>query len=116
MLARIITLPIEAGAALQETLGILDDHHEAEDPYRSASLNLKILEAWDETEWTSLKAFDREISFLSAAAAAGLDTIGYVRNRDEASKMAAAGLTSLCINFSLNPPKREASIDEKILQ
>ena len=59
--------------------------------------------------------FDREISFLSAAAAAGLDTIGYVRNRDEASKMAAAGLTSLCINFSLNPPKREASIDDKIL-
>lgn len=63
MLERIITLPIEAGAALRETLGILEDHREAEDPYRSASLNLKLLEAWEEDEWASMKADDRPIEF-----------------------------------------------------
>lgn len=63
MLRRTITLPIEAGAALRETLGILDDHHEAEDPYRSASLNFKLLEAWSEEEWTTLSADDRAIEF-----------------------------------------------------
>ena len=63
MLERIITLPIEAGAALRETLGILEDHRESEDPYRSASLNLKLLEAWEEDEWASMKADDRPIEF-----------------------------------------------------
>lgn len=63
VLARMITLPIEAGAALRETLGILDDHHEAEDPYRAASLNLKILGAWSEGEWESLSGEDRAIEF-----------------------------------------------------
>ena len=63
VLARTITLPIEAGAALRETLGILDDHGEAEDPYRSASLNLKILEVWNEEEWSAMKGPDRPIEF-----------------------------------------------------
>jgi len=63
VLARTITLPIEAGAALRETLGILEDHQEAEDPYRAASLNLKILEAWNEDEWSSMQADDRPIEF-----------------------------------------------------
>lgn len=63
MFARTITLPIEAGAALRETLGILDDHREADDPYRAASLNLKLLEAWTEDEWQSLAGPDRAIDF-----------------------------------------------------
>jgi len=63
VLARTITLPIEAGAALRETLGILEDHREAEDPYRAASLNLKILGAWDEDEWATMTAADRPIEF-----------------------------------------------------
>lgn len=63
MFERTITLPIEAGAALRETLGILDDHREAEDPYRCASLNLKILEAWSEDEWAALSGDDRPIEF-----------------------------------------------------
>lgn len=63
MLERTITLPIEAGAALRETLGILEDHREAEDPYRAASLNLKIVEAWSEDEWSTMKAEDRGIEF-----------------------------------------------------
>lgn len=63
MLSRTITLPIEAGAALRETLAILDDHQEAEDPYRSASLNLKILEAWGVDEWEALSGDDRAIEF-----------------------------------------------------
>lgn len=63
MLERTIKLPIEAGAALRETLGILDDHREAEDPYRAASLNMKLLEAWSEEEWASLSADDRNIDF-----------------------------------------------------
>jgi len=60
---RTITLPIEAGAALRETLGILDDHREADDPYRSASLNLKLLEAWTEEEWATLSGEDQPIDF-----------------------------------------------------
>ena len=63
MLSRTIELPIEAGAALRETLGILDDHQEADDPYRCASLNLKLLEAWSEDEWAALRGDDRPIEF-----------------------------------------------------
>ena len=58
---------------------------------------------------------DREVKFLSAAASAGLETIGYVRNRHEASNMVAASISSLCINFSLNPPKQEAVVDREVL-
>lgn len=56
---------------------------------------------------------DREIEFLTAAKSAGFATIGYVRSRDEATKMVGAGLTSLCINFGLNPLNRDASIEDE---
>ena len=45
----------------------------------------------------------REIDFLIKASNAGLDTIGYVRSRADAVAMAAAGISTLCINFGLNP-------------
>lgn len=77
MIARTITLPIEAGAALRETLGILDDHQEAEDPYRSASLNLKILEAWSDEEWSAMQATDRSIEFDIEDAALILHGLAY---------------------------------------
>lgn len=54
---------------------------------------------------------DREIEFLLAASNAGLNTIGYVRNRAEANAMVAAGISTICINFSLNPPKPEDTDD-----
>jgi hypothetical protein len=63
VLSRTITLPIEAGAALRETLAILDDHQAADDPYRAASLNLKIFEAWNDDEWETLHAGNRAIDF-----------------------------------------------------
>jgi predicted TIM-barrel enzyme/DNA-binding NtrC family response regulator len=46
----------------------------------------------------------REIRFLRSAAKAGLEPIGYVRNRTEANAMVSAGISTLCINFGLNPP------------
>jgi predicted TIM-barrel enzyme/DNA-binding NtrC family response regulator len=57
----------------------------------------------------------REIAFLAAAKARGLNTIGYIRSRDEASKMVAAGITTLCINFGLNPHSRDTSIEDETL-
>jgi len=59
--------------------------------------------------------YRREINFLAAAKAKGLQTIGYVRNRDEANRMAAAGITTLCINFGLNPHSRDKSINDETL-
>ena len=59
--------------------------------------------------------YGREINFLAAAKAKGLQTIGYVRNRDEANRMAAAGITTLCINFGLNPHSRDKSINDETL-
>lgn len=48
---------------------------------------------------------DREIAFLEEARNSGLQTIGYVRSRTDAEAMVAAGISTLCINFSLNPPQ-----------
>lgn len=59
--------------------------------------------------------FKREIDFLTAAMSEGFDTIGYVRSRDEASKMVEAGLTSLCINFGLNPHNHDEMVKEETL-
>lgn len=59
--------------------------------------------------------YRREIEFLAAAKAKGLHTIGYVRSRDEANRMAAAGITTLCINFGLNPHSRDTSIEDETL-
>ena len=59
--------------------------------------------------------YKREINFLAAAKANGLKTIGYVRNRAEANRMAAAGITTLCINFGLNPHNRDTSIKDETL-
>ncbi len=59
--------------------------------------------------------YRREINFLAAAKAKGLETIGYVRNRDEANRMASAGITTLCINFGLNPHSRDKSINDETL-
>ncbi len=59
--------------------------------------------------------YRREINFLAAAKAKGLQTIGYVRNREEANRMAAAGITTLCINFGLNPHSRDTSIKDETL-
>ena len=56
---------------------------------------------------------DREIEFLNAAKSAGFATIGYVRSRDEATKMVGSGLTSLCINFGLNPLNRNAPVENE---
>lgn len=63
MLPRVITLPIEAGAALRETLGILDDHSQAEDPYRAASMEQKIWQAWDPDQWEAMRGPDAAIEF-----------------------------------------------------
>lgn len=51
---------------------------------------------------------DREIAFLKRAGDCGMETIGYVRNRVDASAMVAAGISTICINFSLNPPKSDS--------
>ncbi|WP_371229294.1 phosphoenolpyruvate hydrolase family protein [Roseovarius sp. 2305UL8-3] len=58
----------------------------------------------------------REIEFLTAAKADGFDTIGYVRSRTEAVSMVEAGVTSLCINFGLNPSIQEEGVKDEALQ
>lgn len=58
----------------------------------------------------------REIQFLTAAKANGFDTIGYVRSRTEAVSMAEAGITSLCINFGLNPSIQEEGVKDETLK
>lgn len=58
----------------------------------------------------------REIQFLTAAKAEGFDTIGYVRSRKEAVSMVEAGITSLCINFGLNPSIHEEVIKDEMLK
>ena len=60
---------------------------------------------------------EREIEFLSVALKAGLGTIGYVRNSPDANSMVSAGISTLCINFGLNPPNSgdvpdDAKIDQ----
>ena len=52
----------------------------------------------------------REIAFLTEASNAGLETIGYVRSRADATAMVTAGISTLCINFSLNPTTRRDEI------
>jgi predicted TIM-barrel enzyme len=49
----------------------------------------------------------REVAFLSAAARAGLETIGYVRSRSDAMALIRAGISTLCVNFSLNPHRHQ---------
>lgn len=56
---------------------------------------------------------DREIAFLRAAQDAGLDTMGYVRNRTDASAMVGAGIRTLCINFGLNPAPGAAVLEDE---
>lgn len=58
----------------------------------------------------------REIEFLTAAKADGFDTIGYVRSRAEAVRMVEAGITSLCINFGLNPSIQDEGVKDETLQ
>lgn len=52
----------------------------------------------------------REIAFLTEASNAGLETIGYVRSRADATAMVNAGISTLCINFGLNPTTRRDEI------
>ncbi len=56
-----MTLPIEAGGALRQTLGILDDHMEAEDPYRAMALDQRLEELWSRDEWAAMSGPTREI-------------------------------------------------------
>jgi predicted TIM-barrel enzyme len=58
----------------------------------------------------------REIDFLIAAKAEGFDTIGYVRSRGEATSMVDAGITSLCINFGLNPSSQDKGVKDETVQ
>ncbi len=60
--------------------------------------------------------FQREVDFLTAAKAEGFDTIGYVRSRGEATRMVEAGITSLCINFGLNPSVQDDGVKDETLQ
>lgn len=50
---------------------------------------------------------NREVAFLATAKASGLETIGYVRSRADAVAMVEAGITTLCVNFSLNPDRHQ---------
>ena len=54
-------MPIEAGEALRQTLGILDDQEAAVDPIRAASLDERIQATWSEEEWRTLSADDRPL-------------------------------------------------------
>ncbi len=63
VLPRSLILPIEAGAALRQTLGILDDHLAADDPYRAMLLDQRIWETWERDEWNAMEGPDRAISF-----------------------------------------------------
>ncbi len=57
----------------------------------------------------------REVAFLSAAARAGLETIGYVRSRSDATALIRAGISTLCVNFSLNPHRNQDAETEEML-
>lgn len=61
MLQRTVMLPIEAGAALRETIGILDDHFQADDPMRAALLEQRVWECWSNDEWDAMSGPDRSI-------------------------------------------------------
>ncbi len=77
MLTRSITLPIEAGAALRETLGILDDHARSEDPERAIVLEQRVWDTWEPQEWEALSGPDRDISLEIEDAAMILDGLSF---------------------------------------
>lgn len=77
MLPRAITLPIEAGATLRETLGILDDHARSEDPERAIVLEQRVWETWTNDEWESMSGPDREIELDIEDAAMILDGLSF---------------------------------------
>jgi hypothetical protein len=74
---RKVTLPIVAGAALRETIGILDDHQATEDPHRATWLELRVWEAWTEQEWASMDGPDRDIEFEIEDAALILEGLAF---------------------------------------
>lgn len=74
---RSITLPIEAGAALRETLGILDDHARSEDPERAIVLEQRVWDAWTRDEWDSMSGTDRDIELEIEDAAMILDGLSF---------------------------------------
>lgn len=77
MLLRSISLPIEAGAALRETLGILDDHARSEDPERAIVLEQRVWDAWTHDEWEAMKGSDRHIELEIEDAAMILDGLSF---------------------------------------
>ena len=56
-------MPIEAGAAIRETLGILGDHERSDDQLRVLTLEQRVWEAWSQAEWASLQGPDQPIEF-----------------------------------------------------
>ncbi len=63
MFPRSITLPIEAGAAIRETLGILGDHEQSDDQLRALMLEQRVWESWTPDEWASMQGADQPIDF-----------------------------------------------------
>ncbi len=77
MLNRSITLPIEAGAAIHQTLGILDDHGQQREPMRAALLEQRVWDGWTNEEWTSMAGDDAAIEFEIEDAAILLDGLAF---------------------------------------
>ncbi len=61
MFERTLHLPIEAGAAIRETLGILDDHAQSEDHMRAVLLEQRVWDTWDREEWDAMAGPERPI-------------------------------------------------------
>lgn len=83
MLARPIELPIEAGAALRQTLGILEDHGRSEDPERAIMLEQRVWDAWSKAEWDALAGPDRVLQLEIEDAALILDGLSFTEMMSE---------------------------------
>ncbi len=77
MLTRTVTLPIEAGAAIHQTLGILDDHGRQREPVRAALLEQRVWDGWTNEEWNALRGEDADIELEIEDAAILLDGLAF---------------------------------------
>ncbi len=70
-------LPIEAGQAMRQTIGILDDHGAADEPARATMLDYLVWQTWTNEEWESMVAPDREVELEIEDAALLLEGLAF---------------------------------------
>ncbi len=77
MLARRLLLPIEAGQAIRQTIGILDDHGATDQPTRATLLEYQVWQAWSNNEWEAMVGPEREIELEIEDAALLLEGLAF---------------------------------------